>query len=158
MSSIHGSLPAAPTAFGTSAAATPGKFTPMDSSNPSTSGGAFSTTNLGSTFLSLLGQELQNQDPTQPMSATEEVGQMISLNQLDQLVSINSVLTGAAASSSSSGTGDKATSHAVSPSSSTPEAASTSAAPTADKLAAVGALSSTQPLDLGTLMSLFGGK
>ena len=48
---------------------------------------------LGSTFLSLLTQELRNQDPTAPVDSTQMVGQMISLNQLDQIASINQLLT-----------------------------------------------------------------
>lgn len=56
-------------------------------SNSSTGG------NLGVTFLNLLAQELQNQDPTAPVDATAMVGQMISLNQLDQLIGINQNLT-----------------------------------------------------------------
>lgn len=48
---------------------------------------------LGTTFMSLLAQELQNQDPTQPVDSTEMVGQMISLTQLDQVASINQLLT-----------------------------------------------------------------
>lgn len=48
---------------------------------------------LGSTFMQLLVQELQNQDPTAPMDSTQMVGQMISLNQLDQIASINQLLT-----------------------------------------------------------------
>ena len=48
---------------------------------------------IESTFLALLVQELQNQDPTAPMDSTQMVGQMISLNQLDQLASINQVVT-----------------------------------------------------------------
>lgn len=60
------------------------------SSNPAS---ADSVKSLGATFMSLLAQELQNQDPTQPMSSTEMVGQMISLNQLDQVASINQFLT-----------------------------------------------------------------
>lgn len=69
-----------------------------DTSNASTTGNSASTNgtdSIGSTFLSLLVQELQNQDPTAPMDSTAMVGQMISLNQLDQLTSINQVLTGA---------------------------------------------------------------
>ena len=49
---------------------------------------------LSTTFLSLLATELQNQDPTAPVDSTAMVGQMISLNQLDQLISINQTLTG----------------------------------------------------------------
>jgi flagellar basal-body rod modification protein FlgD len=54
---------------------------------------------IESTFLTLLVQELQNQDPTAPMDSTQMVGQMISLNQLDQLASINRVVTNALGSS-----------------------------------------------------------
>ena len=49
---------------------------------------------LGTTFLNLLATELQNQDPTAPVDSTAMVGQMISLNQLDQLISINQTVTG----------------------------------------------------------------
>lgn len=60
---------------------------------------------IESTFLTLLVQELQNQDPTAPMDSTQMVGQMISLNQLDQLASINQSVTSALGSGSTSGTG-----------------------------------------------------
>ena len=53
-----------------------------------------SSTDIGSTFLNLLATELQNQDPTAPVDSTAMVGQMISLNQLDQLISINQTVTG----------------------------------------------------------------
>jgi flagellar basal-body rod modification protein FlgD len=59
---------------------------------------------IESTFLSLLAQELQNQDPTAPMDSTEMVGQMISLNQLDQLASINQVVTNSLGSGSATST------------------------------------------------------
>ena len=61
-------------------------------SSGSTTSGLDSTT-TGTTFLNLLVKELQNQDPTAPMDSTAMVGQMISLNQLDQLISINQNLT-----------------------------------------------------------------
>lgn len=64
-----------------------------------------SLTSLGSTFLQLLTQELQNQDPTAPMDSTQMVGQMISLNQLDQLASINQLLTTQFPGTSTSSTG-----------------------------------------------------
>ena len=70
---------------------------------PNSAGGG-----LGATFLNLLSTELQNQDPTAPVDSTAMVGQMISLNQLDQLISINQTLT------TSSGTpGTPATTAAV---------------------------------------------
>jgi flagellar basal-body rod modification protein FlgD len=68
----------------------------------STSNSSSSTSNagtdLGTTFLSLLAQELQNQDPTAPVDPTAMVGQMISLNQLDQLISINQSVSGSSTS------------------------------------------------------------
>ncbi len=68
--------------------------------NPKAATGATTTTtsssstggDLGTTFLNLLSTELQNQDPTAPVDSTAMVGQMISLNQLDQLISINQAL------------------------------------------------------------------
>lgn len=42
--------------------------------------------------MSLLLAELQSQDPTAPMDTTAMVGQMVSLNQLDELMSIQSIL------------------------------------------------------------------
>ncbi len=75
------------------------------SSSSTTANDGLTGTSTGSTFLNLLVKELQNQDPTAPMDSTAMVGQMISLNQLDQLISINQVLstaTGGSASASSS--------------------------------------------------------
>jgi flagellar basal-body rod modification protein FlgD len=48
-----------------------------------------------STFISLLVTELKAQDPTQPMDPTQMVAQMFSMNQLQQLISINETLTNA---------------------------------------------------------------
>ncbi len=79
------------------------------SSGTGTDSNSLSAGNLGTTFLNLLVQELQNQDPTQPMDPTAMVGQMISLNQLDQLISINQSITG---TTTGSGSGADATSAA----------------------------------------------
>jgi len=63
-------------------------------SNSSTSpGNGTSATSLQDTFLNLLVTELQNQDPTAPVDPTQMVGQLVSLNQLDQLIAINSTLS-----------------------------------------------------------------
>ncbi len=59
-----------------------------------TTSSSSTSSSLSSTFLNLLATELQNQDPTAPVDSTAMVGQMISLNQLDQLISINQSLTG----------------------------------------------------------------
>jgi flagellar basal-body rod modification protein FlgD len=74
------------------------------STSSTSSSDSSSSTGIGATFLSLLAKELQNQDPTAPMDSTAMVGQMISLNQLDQLISINE---GLSASSTTSGTTSK---------------------------------------------------
>jgi len=84
-----------------SAAAQP-KATTTGSSSTSTANDGLTGTSTGTTFLNLLVKELQNQDPTAPMDSTAMVGQMISLNQLDQLISINQVLSTATGSTSSS--------------------------------------------------------
>ena len=60
-----------------------------------------SSSDLQTTFLNLLVTELQNQDPTSPVDPTEMVGQMVSLNQLDQLMSINQTLDGMAGTTGS---------------------------------------------------------
>lgn len=70
-----------------------------DSQSTGNTTGDTSLQSIESTFLTLLVQELQNQDPTAPMDSTQMVGQMISLNQLDQLASINQVVTNALGSS-----------------------------------------------------------
>lgn len=81
-----------------------------DTSGAATTGSSTSSTDsIGSTFLSLLVQELQNQDPTAPMDSTQMVGQMISLNQLNQLTSIDQTLTKAYPSTSSGSTAGSGT-------------------------------------------------
>jgi flagellar basal-body rod modification protein FlgD len=72
-------------------------------STTSTSSTTSSDGDLGTTFLYLLATELQNQDPTDPVDSTAMVGQMISLNQLDQLISINQALTSPSSSTSANG-------------------------------------------------------
>lgn len=80
------------------------------SGSSSSSSSSSADDGIGSTFLSLLTQELQNQDPTDPVDSTAMVGQMISLNQLDQLISINQTLSqvqqGSTGSGSTSGTSE----------------------------------------------------
>lgn len=71
------------------------------------------STSLSTTFLSLLSQELQNQDPTAPVDPTAMVGQMISLNQLEQLISINQDLTSTSTSSTGSVKGASAAANDV---------------------------------------------
>ena len=55
--------------------------------------GLSSSESIDTTFLNLLVTELKTQDPTSPMDPTAMVGQMVSLNQLDQLIGIRQLLT-----------------------------------------------------------------
>ena len=105
--------------------------------------------NLGTTFLNLLSTELQNQDPTAPVDSTAMVGQMISLNQLDQLISINQTVTGSA------GTG---TTGLVKPTASD-SALSSANGGLANSLSpsAAGALINQLPFDPNTMMPLNAG-
>lgn len=66
-----------------------------------------------SAFMSLLVTELQSQDPTSPMDPTQMVGQMLSMNQLNELVAINETLQNAFGSSTSAPA--TATSQMISP-------------------------------------------
>jgi flagellar basal-body rod modification protein FlgD len=99
--------------------------------------------------LSLLAQELQDQDPTAPVDPTQMVGQMISLNQLQQLISINQNLTPSTASSATSSS--QATSAAAT------NAALSNAAGGATSMlspSAAGAATSQLPFDPVTMMPL----
>ncbi len=110
--------PLTPTAGAASSALTfaPKQVSALDTTTPTIGSGSassagnssLSVNNLGTTFLSLLSQELQNQDPTQPMDPTAMVGQMISLNQLDQLIQINQTLDPTSTSTTGTGTGSGA--------------------------------------------------
>jgi flagellar basal-body rod modification protein FlgD len=107
---------------------------------------------LASTFLSLLSQELQNQDPTAPVDSTAMVGQMISLNQLDQLISINQGINNVANSGTTGATpqatGTAATNAALASSNGISSLLSPSVA---------GAATSQLPFDPNTLMPLTTG-
>ena len=77
---LNSVMPAAGNAQAKSATA---KASATPTSGTTTSTTSSTSTDLGTTFLNLLAQELQNQDPTNPVDSTAMVGQMISLNQLD---------------------------------------------------------------------------
>ncbi len=125
------------------------------STTSTTSSGGLTGTSVGTTFLNLLVKELQNQDPTAPMDSTAMVGQMISLNQLDQLISINQVL-----STATSSTTGGSTSHAKGVASSSAQMAQR--AELLDSLqninAAQTSAGSNQTLDLSNLNIPNGGK
>ena len=59
-------------------------------------------------FLTLLVTEMQNQDPTADTDPNEYINQLVNVNSLEQLISINQNLTTALGSSSSSSSGASA--------------------------------------------------
>ena len=74
---------------------------------PTAGAGGASTTSTGissSDFLTLLVTEMKNQDPTQPTDPNAYIQQLVGVNSLQQLISINQDL-----SSVGSGTGTTAT-------------------------------------------------
>jgi flagellar basal-body rod modification protein FlgD len=113
-----------------------------DSSNSSSS--SSSASGLGTTFLSLLAQELQNQDPTAPVDPTAMVGQMISLNQLEQLIGINEAVN---PSTTTTTGGSKA--GAVQAATSSTAGVNSTLSPSA-----AGAASNQLPFDPSTMMPL----
>jgi flagellar basal-body rod modification protein FlgD len=116
-----------------------------------------SAASIGSTFLSLLAQELQNQDPTAPVDSTAMVGQMISLSQLGQLVSMNQILSAAGSTSTTGSTGATgkvvAQAAATSPNSAALTSAISGIANTLSPSTA-GAATSQLPFDPNTMMPL----
>jgi flagellar basal-body rod modification protein FlgD len=75
-----------------------GTSTPMTSAAPAAgakgAGTGSSTTNVTSNdFLTLLVSEMRNQDPTQPTDPNAYIQQLVQVNSLQQLISINSELS-----------------------------------------------------------------
>ena len=81
------------TATAAQAAAKPASQAASNDANNtnSTDSSSNDTENL---FLSILVAELKTQDPTSPMDPTEMVGQMLSMNQLNELIAIHQALSG----------------------------------------------------------------
>lgn len=71
-----------------------------DGSTSSTANGATITSN---DFLTLLVSELKNQDPTQPTDPNAYIQQLVGVNSLQQLISINQELAPLTASNPSTG-------------------------------------------------------
>ena len=136
-----------PTATNATQRAIGSKATTSTGSSSGTSSSATSGSGLDTTFLNLLSTELQNQDPTAPVDSTAMVGQMISLNQLDQLISINQSLT----PSSSTGTTAQAVQNVVAAADGSTANPITNAPSPAETAAAA---QSKLPFDPNTLMPL----
>jgi flagellar basal-body rod modification protein FlgD len=131
-----------------------------DASTSTTGTSSLSGTTAGQTFLNLLVKELQNQDPTAPMDSTAMVGQMISLNQLDQLISINQTL-GTATSTPASVSGatvDAATQSSASVMAARAALLNGSSTLTPAQTATAAANDPSTTLDLSNLSNSIGGK
>ncbi len=75
------------------------------SSSTSSSAGASAATISANDFLTLLVTEMQNQDPTANTDPNEYVNQLVNVNSLEQLISINQTLSTAVGSTGSGSTG-----------------------------------------------------
>jgi flagellar basal-body rod modification protein FlgD len=136
------------------------------SNSGSISTGGLSANDLEGTFLNLLATELQNQDPTSPVDPTQMVGQLVSLNQLDQLISINQTLSSLGAPPPSGGSSSSASGNSNFTLESMPGASGSGSLPsTSNTLArhipSVAALSQLQPayaaaIGTNALMNLYG--
>ena len=85
---------------------------PQDStsnSGNSSSSSSDSSTISANDFLTLLVTEMQNQDPTADTDPNEYVNQLVQVNSLEQLISINQTLTGALVTPSSTAGSDAQT-------------------------------------------------
>jgi flagellar basal-body rod modification protein FlgD len=84
---------------------------PADSSTTSGSGDSDSNsaTITANDFLQLLVTEMQNQDPTDDTDPNEYIDQLVQVNSLEQLISINQDLSGLSSSSSTTGSGGTGT-------------------------------------------------
>jgi len=130
-----------------------------NSSSSSTGTSGLTGTTTGQTFLNLLVKELQNQDPTAPMDSTAMVGQMISLNQLDQLISINQVLGSAtAAPASVAGASANSTQSSAAVMAARAALLNGSSTLTPAQAATLAASDPSKALDLSNLTNSFGAK
>jgi flagellar basal-body rod modification protein FlgD len=98
-----GSAPATALARTASASATAAAAGASTSSSSSAASNAGQITS--SDFLTLLVTELQNQDPTQPTDPNAYINQLVGVNSLQQLISINQDLTPSTATPTTGNTG-----------------------------------------------------
>jgi flagellar basal-body rod modification protein FlgD len=81
------------------------RVSPMASSNSDTNSASSTKSSAGITandFLTLLVTEMKNQDPTANTDPNQYINQLVNLNSLQQLISINETLTAAYSSSNTS--------------------------------------------------------
>ena len=75
----------------TSSTSQTGSSSSTNNNSPTSDSLANSSSDL---FLQLLVAQLKTQDPTSPMDPTQMVGQMLSMNQLNELIQIRQLMQG----------------------------------------------------------------
>ncbi len=95
----------------TGSAATPmaGSASGASGTSSSSSASSSSATISANDFLTLLVTEMQNQDPTADTDPNEYINQLVNVNSLEQLISINQTLTTDLGSSTTASTGSTTT-------------------------------------------------
>ncbi|HSY01935.1 MAG TPA: flagellar hook capping FlgD N-terminal domain-containing protein [Acidobacteriaceae bacterium] len=122
-----------------------------------TSSDSDSATITANDFLQLLVSEMKNQDPTADTDPNEYVNQLVQVNSLEQLVSINQDLSGLGSASDSEATG-RVVGAGQAPTSATPAAGTAftgaaGSAPTAVANTALGNLSATDTGPAGSRLA-----
>ncbi|MGA2539126.1 MAG: flagellar hook capping FlgD N-terminal domain-containing protein [Terracidiphilus sp.] len=87
--------------------------TPADASGGTATSSGSSATISSSDFLTLLVTEMQNQDPTADTDPNEYITQLVQVNSLEELISINQNLSTALGTSSANSTGTATTGQAA---------------------------------------------
>ncbi len=112
-----GKLAAKATGASASGAAT-GAASAAASASGSAAGSTSGNSDITSSdFLTLLVAEMQNQDPTQPTDPNTYIQQLVGVNSLQQLISINSELGAATGSTGTSSSGSSGTATGTAPTS-----------------------------------------
>ncbi len=99
--SVHGAPRGLPLVSG-------GRAATVSSSSSCSSGGTANgagSTITANDFLTLLGSELKNQDPTAPTDPNAYIDQLVQVNSLQQLISINQGIGSLGGSGTGTGTG-----------------------------------------------------
>ena len=95
----QGSIATGPAAAKVAYALAPETRAKVTAKNTTTNGGGTSSSTTGDStitandFLTLLVNELKNQDPTQPTDPNAYISQLVGVNSLQQLIQINQGLT-----------------------------------------------------------------
>jgi flagellar basal-body rod modification protein FlgD len=105
-------ITAAQALAGTTATPASAAATSTSSASSSSSAGSDSATISANDFLTLLVTEMKNQDPTADTDPNEYINQLVNVNSLEQLISINQTLTNDLGSTTANASGATASAQA----------------------------------------------